>query len=57
MKNLWLSLAIFVIGASILFANGDAWETGVPTTGNASASKSDLHTDVTIRAIAPPGRL
>jgi hypothetical protein len=48
MKNLWLSLAIFVIGASILFANGGAWQTGVPTTGNASASKSDLHTYVTI---------
>mgnify|MGYP001792345383 CR=1 FL=1 len=48
MKSLWLALASFVIGASILFANGGAWQTGVPGTGNASASKNDRHTDVTI---------
>ena len=48
MKSLWLALAFFVIGASILFANGGAWQTGVPQTGNASASKNDRHTDVTI---------
>ena len=39
MKNLWLSLTIFVLSASILFANGGAWQTGIPTTGNASARK------------------
>src|SRR6266446_10052313 len=48
MKSLWLALASFVIGASIVFANGGAWQTGVPQTGNASASKNDRHTDVTI---------
>jgi hypothetical protein len=48
MKNLWLSLAIFVATESTLFANGGAWQTGVPATGNASASKNDRHTDVTI---------
>jgi hypothetical protein len=48
MKGLWLALAFFVIGASILFGNGGAWQTGVPQTGNASASKHDRHTDVTI---------
>ena len=48
MKSLWLALAFFVIGASILFANGGAWQTGVPQTGNASASRNDRHTDVTI---------
>ena len=48
MKNLWLSLALLITGASILFANGGAWQAGVPTTGNASASKNDRHTDVTI---------
>jgi hypothetical protein len=48
MKTSWLALASFVIGASILFANGGAWQTGVPQTGNPSASKNDRHTDVTI---------
>ena len=48
MKSLWLALTFFVIGASTLFANGGAWQTGVPGTGNASASKNDRHTDVTI---------
>src|SRR5437667_5663962 len=48
MKTRWLTLTFFVIGASIVFANGGAWQTGVPGTGNASASKNDRHTDVTI---------
>ena len=48
MKNLWLAFALFVGSGSILFANGGAWLTGVPGTGNASASKNDRHTDVTI---------
>ena len=48
MKNLWLSLTIFVATGSTLFANGGAWQTGIPATGNASASKNDQHTDVTI---------
>jgi hypothetical protein len=48
MKTRWLALALFFVGASIVFANGGAWQTGVPGTGNASASKNDRHTDVTI---------
>ncbi len=48
MKNLWLALALFLASGSTLFANGGAWQTGIPATGNASASKNDLHTDVTI---------
>ena len=48
MKNLCLALAFFVIGELTLFANGGAWQTGVPGTGNASASKNDRHTDITI---------
>ena len=48
MKNLWLSLALFVGSGSILFGNGGAWQGGIPATGNASASKQDRHTDVTI---------
>src|SRR6266436_4268022 len=48
MKNLWLAFALFVGSGSILFANGGAWQTGVPGTGNASDSKNDRHTDVSI---------
>ena len=48
MKNLWLALALFVGSGSTLFANGGAWQAGIPATGNASASKNDRHTDVTI---------
>jgi hypothetical protein len=48
MKNLWLAIALFVGSGSTLFGNGGAWQTGIPATGNASASKKDRHTDVTI---------
>jgi hypothetical protein len=48
MKNLWLTLALFVGSGSILFGNGGAWQAGIPATGNASASKNDQHTDITI---------
>jgi hypothetical protein len=48
MKNLWLILALFVGSGSTLLGNGGAWQAGVPATGNASASKNDRHTDVTI---------
>jgi hypothetical protein len=48
MKNLWLVLALIVAAGSTLFGNGGAWQTGIPATGNASASKNDQHTDVTI---------
>src|ERR1043166_1796420 len=48
MKNLLLPLALLVAGVSTLFGNGGAWQTGIPATGNASASKNDQHTDVTI---------
>src|SRR6266540_1303260 len=48
MKNLWLALALFVGSGSTLFGNGGAWQTGIPATGNASASKNDEYTDVTI---------
>jgi hypothetical protein len=48
MKNLWLVLILFVGSGSTLFGNGGAWQTGIPATGNASASKNDQHTDVTI---------
>jgi hypothetical protein len=48
MKNLWLAFALFVGSGSTLFSNGGAWQAGVSTTGNASASNNDRHTDVTI---------
>ena len=48
MKNLWLVLALIVVGASVLFGNGGAWQIGVPGTGAASASNKSQKTDVTI---------
>src|SRR6266436_6367613 len=48
MKNPLLPLTFFVAGVSSLFGNGGAWQTGVPQTGNASASKNERHTDVAI---------
>jgi hypothetical protein len=48
MKKLLLGMASFVVGTSALFANGGAWQTGVPGTGSASASNQDRKTDVTI---------
>jgi hypothetical protein len=50
MKNLWLTLALFIGSASVLFGNGGAWVTGIPATGHAIASKNDKHTDVAIEA-------
>jgi hypothetical protein len=37
-----------VVGTCTLFGNGGAWQTGVPGTGSASASKTDQKTDVSI---------
>ncbi|HEX3420650.1 MAG TPA: hypothetical protein VHT01_05440, partial [Candidatus Udaeobacter sp.] len=48
MKNLWLAIALFVGSGSTICGNGGAWQTGIPATGNASSSKNDRHTDVTI---------
>jgi hypothetical protein len=48
MKNLCLAVGLFLTGGSTLLGNGGAWQTGVPATGNATASKNDRHTDVTI---------
>src|SRR5262245_66629123 len=48
MKNLCLVLALFVGSGSIALANGGAWVGGIPATGNATASKNDKHTDITI---------
>jgi hypothetical protein len=48
MKTLLLPLVLFGACISTLLGNGGAWQTGVPATGNASASKNDRHTDVTI---------
>src|SRR5216110_2101723 len=46
MKKLSLGLASIVVGISTLFANGGAWQAGVPGTGSASAK--NRKTDVTI---------
>jgi hypothetical protein len=48
MKKLLLGMVSLVVGTGALFANGGAWQTGVPGTGSASASNQNRHTDVTI---------
>src|SRR5262245_17531415 len=48
MKNLWLVLALIVVGATIVFANVVAWLTGIIWTCKLSNSNKDRHTDVTI---------
>jgi hypothetical protein len=48
MKNVCLVFTLLVGCVSIVLANGGAWQTGIPETGNASASKNERHTDVTI---------
>jgi hypothetical protein len=53
MKSLWLFLLALVAGSgSTVFGNGGAWVGGIPMTGNATASKNDKHTDVTIESEA-----
>ena len=41
-------MASLAVGTCVLFANGGAWQTGVPGTGIASASNNNRRTDVTI---------
>ncbi len=41
-------MASLVVGTGALFANGGAWQAGVPGTGSASASNQNHKTDVTI---------
>src|SRR5947207_11366242 len=48
MKYLSLAVALLVVGKPALFANGGAWQAGVPGTGSASASNHDRKTEVTI---------
>src|SRR4030081_1038542 len=45
---LLLVTAFLFFGNSRLFANGGAWQTGVPVTGNAAASDQKKSTNVTI---------
>ncbi len=48
MKKISLAIAPLFVGISTLFANGGAWQTGVPGTGSASATNQNHKTDVTI---------
>ncbi len=48
MKTLILLNALLVSGTGLLFANGGAWQQGIPGTGSASASHKNRKTDVTI---------
>ena len=48
MKSLLLATGSLVVATYTLFANGGAWQSGVPGTGTASASNKSQKTDVTI---------
>lgn len=50
MKKMSLGLASLVVGISTLFANGGAWQTGVPGTGTATASRDGKTTNVSIES-------
>jgi hypothetical protein len=41
-------LPFFIAYAKIILGNGGAWQTKIQETGNASASKTEKHTDVTM---------
>src|ERR1700750_1200382 len=43
-----VSALCFFLAASSLFANGGAWQTGVPVTGNAAATDVKKTTNLTI---------
>src|SRR5438876_5016476 len=47
-KKLLLAMASLFFGTCTLFANGGAWQTGVPGTGSASASNKGRQANVTI---------
>lgn len=48
MKVRLLAIASMLLSPTALFANGGAWQVGVPGTGSASASDKNHKTDVTI---------
>jgi hypothetical protein len=48
MRRLLLAAGSIVVGTYTLFANGGAWQTGVPGTGSGSASPKGKTTNVTI---------
>lgn len=48
-QRLWIvAVSLFFGASSSLFANGGAWQTGVPLTGNTAASDQKKSTNVTI---------
>jgi len=47
-RFLFLMVSFLFVANSQLFANGGAWQTGVPVTGNAAASDQKKSTNVTI---------
>src|SRR5437870_1364831 len=49
MTKILLAIASLIVATCTLFANGGAWQTGVPGTGSASASNSNKQTNVTIQ--------
>jgi hypothetical protein len=48
-QRIWIvALSFFLLAPAVVFANGGAWQTGVPVTGNAAASDQKKSTNVTI---------
>ena len=47
-RGLIVSALVLLFALSRLFANGGAWQTGVPVTGNAAATDEKKATNVTI---------
>src|SRR3989440_4953085 len=47
-RALMVSALVLLFALSRLFANGGAWQTGVPVTGNAAATDQKKTTNVTI---------
>jgi hypothetical protein len=47
-RNYVAAVSLFLVSTSLLLANGGAWQTGVPLTGNGAASDQKRSTNVTI---------
>jgi hypothetical protein len=48
MQVLFLTVSFLLVATTLTFANGGAWQTGVPVTGNGAASDQKKSTNVTI---------
>jgi hypothetical protein len=48
MRFVFLTMSFLLVATTLTFANGGAWQTGVPATGNGAASDQKKSTNVTI---------